>query len=202
MGVTDRKAREFQRREDDILSASFELFVEKGKDAVTIDMIAERAEVGKGTVYKHFSSKNEIFARLALNSGNQTLTMMLEIDSSMPVLVQMKKIMRLFWDTAVNDIKTFAFVRECEAYLTDDDMPPELVEEINALYMKKHNAIKALLQRAIDEQIIMDEPIEQISALVSGLFQGVIDQVLLGEVEPSEEFYNNFQSFLLRGLMR
>ena len=202
MGVTDRKAREFQRREDDILKASFELFVEKGKDAVTIDMIAEGAEVGKGTVYKHFSSKNEIFARLALNSGNQTHALMLEIDSSMPVLVQMKTIMRLFWDTAVNDIKTFAFVRECEAYLLDDDMPPEIVEEINALYMKKKKAIMALLQRAIDEQIIMDEPLEQIAALVTGLFQGVIDQVLIGEIEPSEEFYDNFQSFLLRGLMR
>ncbi|MCP3926557.1 MAG: TetR/AcrR family transcriptional regulator [Desulfobacterales bacterium] len=200
MGVTDRRAREFQRREDDILKASFELFVEKGQDTVTIDMIAERAEVGKGTVYKHFAGKNEIFARLALNSGNRTLSEMLEIDPSLPVIVQMKKILRLIWDNAVSDIKTFAFVRHCEAYLTVDDLNPELAEEVNALFLKKKKVILFLIERAIEEEIIKDEPIENISAITTGFFQGVIDQIIHGEVEPSEELFNLFQDVLLKGL--
>ena len=64
MGITDRKARNFKSREEDILQAALDLFAEKGVESVTIEMIAEKAEVGKGTIYKHFSGKSEIFGSL------------------------------------------------------------------------------------------------------------------------------------------
>lgn len=67
MGIAERKAREFKRREEEILAAAIALFHERDIEAVTVAEISERAEIGKGTVYKHFRSKDEIVARILLD---------------------------------------------------------------------------------------------------------------------------------------
>ncbi len=43
-----------------ILEAATELFAEQGFAAVTVAEIADRAGIGKGTVYEYFSSKDEL----------------------------------------------------------------------------------------------------------------------------------------------
>lgn len=47
-----------------ILRAALEEFSEKGFHASTIDSIAERAEIAKGTVYRYFSTKEGLFNAL------------------------------------------------------------------------------------------------------------------------------------------
>lgn len=69
----DRKIREFERREQEILSAALELFSGERWESITVTQIAKRADIGKGTVYKHFASKDEIYARLALDFFNGLL---------------------------------------------------------------------------------------------------------------------------------
>jgi AcrR family transcriptional regulator len=66
VAVKDRKQREFQRREQDILSAALELCSTPQWESVTVEQIADRAEIGKGTVYKHFVSKDELLFRLMM----------------------------------------------------------------------------------------------------------------------------------------
>ena len=53
-------------REARILDAAGELLFVYGYRRVTIDDVARRAEVGKGTVYLHWSSKLELFATVLL----------------------------------------------------------------------------------------------------------------------------------------
>jgi len=67
VGIAERKQREFERREAGILEAALALFDEDDWERVTVDEIAGRAEIGKGTVYKHFPTKLAIYARLALD---------------------------------------------------------------------------------------------------------------------------------------
>ena len=47
-----------------ILTAALEVFSAKGFHGTTVDEIAERAELGKGTVYRHFHSKKGLFSEL------------------------------------------------------------------------------------------------------------------------------------------
>ncbi len=47
-----------------ILVAALEVFSTKGFHGATVDEIAERAELGKGTVYRHFHSKKGLFSEL------------------------------------------------------------------------------------------------------------------------------------------
>src|SRR4051812_9367093 len=47
-----------------LYDAAIELIAEHGYTATTVDQIAERAGVAKGTVYYNFTSKAELFAAL------------------------------------------------------------------------------------------------------------------------------------------
>ncbi len=51
-------------RRETILGAAEAVFFEKGLRAATLDEIAERAEVGKGTIYLYFSSKEDLYCSL------------------------------------------------------------------------------------------------------------------------------------------
>jgi len=44
-----------------ILGAAAQVFAEQGYQAATMDAIAERAGIGKGTVYEYFRNKQELF---------------------------------------------------------------------------------------------------------------------------------------------
>jgi TetR/AcrR family transcriptional regulator len=54
-------------REKHIVDAALVLLLERGIDKVTVSSIANRVGIGKGTIYKHFLTKNEIYMRIALD---------------------------------------------------------------------------------------------------------------------------------------
>jgi AcrR family transcriptional regulator len=64
VGILERKERERQMRRELIIGASEAVFFEKGLRAATLDEIAERAEVSKGTIYLYFSSKEDLYCSL------------------------------------------------------------------------------------------------------------------------------------------
>ncbi|MFP5431126.1 MAG: TetR/AcrR family transcriptional regulator, partial [Gammaproteobacteria bacterium] len=45
-----QKAREFRQREQAILDCALQLFIEQGEDKVTVEMIADKVGIGKGTI--------------------------------------------------------------------------------------------------------------------------------------------------------
>lgn len=61
MGTEERKAREKQKRRNNILNAAEEVIFSKGLDQTTMDEIAEKAELSKGTLYLYFKNKNELY---------------------------------------------------------------------------------------------------------------------------------------------
>ncbi|MFP4686768.1 MAG: TetR/AcrR family transcriptional regulator [bacterium] len=56
-----------------ILRAAEVEFAEKGFYGAVVSDIADRADVGKGTVYRHFGSKEELFARIVENGVDDLL---------------------------------------------------------------------------------------------------------------------------------
>lgn len=64
----ERKKEETRRK---IMDVAFKLFVEQGFDNTTIDQITEQADVGKGTFYNYFPSKEAVFFDFMEDLGNQ-----------------------------------------------------------------------------------------------------------------------------------
>lgn len=60
MGTKERKEKERQQRKEQILSAAIDLVEEKGFEKTTMDEIADRAELSKGTLYLYFRDKSAL----------------------------------------------------------------------------------------------------------------------------------------------
>jgi AcrR family transcriptional regulator len=90
MGIAERKERDFRRREGEILQAALRLFDGDDWQLVTIDRIAQEAEIGKGTVYLHFPSKEDIYGRLALDFARGLLERLQGIDPALPPVERLR----------------------------------------------------------------------------------------------------------------
>ncbi|WP_158940429.1 TetR/AcrR family transcriptional regulator [Burkholderia sp. S171] len=58
---TDRRSRKRLATREGISNAATRLFLERGFDQVTVDEIAEAADVGRMTVFNHFPRKEDMF---------------------------------------------------------------------------------------------------------------------------------------------
>lgn len=84
MGVEQRRERERAERRRQILDAAREVFLQKGFRATTMDEIAQRAELGKGTLYSYFRSKEELYVAV-MNEGLEILFDRIEETLALPL---------------------------------------------------------------------------------------------------------------------
>ena len=68
MSTQTRKQREIQEREQRILETAWPLLIEQGYLGLSMDRIAETLQYSKGTIYNHFSCKEEIIISLAIQT--------------------------------------------------------------------------------------------------------------------------------------
>ncbi len=62
--VRTRSQQRAKRTRQRLQEAALAVFIERGVDAATVDEITQRADVGKGTLYRHFHDKYEIVITL------------------------------------------------------------------------------------------------------------------------------------------
>jgi AcrR family transcriptional regulator len=65
----ERKEKEKEQRRNTIIDAAQALFFAKPYDEITIEAIAERAQLAKGTVYLYFTSKEEVYSAVAVRGA-------------------------------------------------------------------------------------------------------------------------------------
>lgn len=64
-----KKKKEKENRKNSILKAARKLFFERGFKSVTVDLIAAKAEVSKGSIYLYFDSKEEIYTQILISAN-------------------------------------------------------------------------------------------------------------------------------------
>lgn len=75
MNTKDRKFREIQEREAKILECARPMFIEGGYNGLNMDRLTSLVEYSKGTIYNHFSCKEEIIITLAIQTLEKRLAM-------------------------------------------------------------------------------------------------------------------------------
>lgn len=132
MGVAARRERERLARRQSILTAAYELFIEKGYDATTMDDIAERAELSKPTLYAHFKNQDELYLVLVAEG-------LLPLEQTFRKIIARKngveeKIKALFIALSKYYLDYKEFYRLGELFYQDNvrrRISPGLAEEIN-----------------------------------------------------------------------
>jgi AcrR family transcriptional regulator len=73
MGINERREREKFERRKNILNCARELILERGVQQVSMEDIADKAELSKATVYLYFPSKNVLFNEICEEAANSFL---------------------------------------------------------------------------------------------------------------------------------
>jgi len=194
MSVLSRREREKLARRKSILQAARELFYEHGYQASTIDMIAERAELSKGTIYTYFESKDELYVSAIIEAFLE-LEKRLIVTASQDLPVE-KKLKALF----------MAFVDHCLVYkeqlwlgsffYTDTarrTIPRHLLDEINDYTWRCLDIIIQAVQEGKDKGVLREDvnPTE-VSIISWRAAVGLLEMAIAEEEnEEDKKMYGN-----------
>jgi AcrR family transcriptional regulator len=200
MGVQDRKERDFKRREQEILAAALKLSQSDQWQAVTIEQIAQAAEIGKGTVYKHFATKEEIYAVLALDFHRQVLR---ELSQLPPAKFEqrVRQVVGVFWERYRAGKQYQRVVQYCERKDFRRVIGKETRQQFEQLDEQFAVVISDLVQAGIKEGQLPKKPFPMLlfganAALYGGLHLGWGSCM---DGKDSDEYLHELTDFILRG---
>ncbi len=154
MEKESRKVREFRRREQEILDTALKLFLETGEDSVTVEMIADAVGIGKGTIYKHFKSKVEIYLRLMIDYERDLNALMKSVDFER----DKEALSRAYFEFRMRDPQRYRLFLRLEEKVLKADQLPELLEELHALRDSNLEYLNQLIKGRIAEGKLEDVP--------------------------------------------
>ena len=203
MSTQDRKQREFERRGQDILDAALSLFKSDDWEHVTVDAIARQSEVAKGTIYKHFASKDEIYARLAMQFQRQILWELSSIDESLPLLTRFKQHLQVAWDMHLSSKELHRVFLYCSRVEFRSRLSPELLKELQMIELAVASPTVQLVTEGIEQGVFPRKPVSQLLFGAQAAFWGGIQLIwsgYMGDVDQAHHL-NELNNFLLAGLI-
>lgn len=151
-----QKAQEFRRREELILERALELFIAHGEDKVTVEMIADAVNIGKGTIYKHFSTKDEIYLRLMIRYEEELAAMFDRLDDSSAE--DRAQLAKEYFSFRMRDPDKYALFDRLEHKLTNQTSCPELVAKLHEIRASNYDKLVNVIKMRIAEGKLEDVP--------------------------------------------
>ena len=191
MSSQDRREKERESRRSAILKAARKLFFDRGFKNVTVDNIAAKAEVSKGSVYLYFKSKEEIYTQILINDSINSFQDLEKKFSAKDAPAE--ELLLAFADNYID-----YFLNENELFrilmtfmLHADDMI--LTDEQNAQLLQATNDnikfVSEILQKGVDAgEFSPITNIKQAQNAIWGLLNGIISLFLfMGKPERRAE---------------
>ncbi len=101
MNITMKK----KLKEEELLMAASELFISRGIEKTSIDDIARKAKVGKGTFYLYFKDKHDILNKVILKNSRKIIRESLDKANNLGI-VDFKERTLFFIDTIISFFKS------------------------------------------------------------------------------------------------
>lgn len=205
MTILERKEREFNRREEDILAAALSLFNRDDWQSVTIDQIATKAEIGKGTVYKHFTSKDEIYAKLVVEFHRSILADLRKIDQKQAPLTVVGETMDVFWKAHAVAPEYKRLIRYCRREDFRNVIGEKLSRELEELDAEVMSLLGPTIERGVRDGSIVKKPVERVLLGLHASLVGLMEMEGIECMETGltpEEQYREVREFALRGISR
>jgi AcrR family transcriptional regulator len=174
MDKAKQKVQQFRDREQAILDAALQLMLDQGEENVTVEQIAEAVDIGKGTIYKHFSSKSEIYIRLMFDYELQVkdkLTAAIakaeQGDYAAPA--------RCYFESRISDPVRYRLFMRLEERLVQLGDQKEKLEELDRTRREIMAIFNDVMSKRIAEGVVKDYPPYFYYAAYWALTQGAVD---------------------------
>jgi AcrR family transcriptional regulator len=201
-----RKQIEFAKREQEILKAAVSLFENPHWETVTVEQISKKAEIGKGTVYKHFGCKEEIYARISISFLHRMLAAYDALpEQSEPVDV-IREIIRVSFEQFLENPAEARVSFYCKRFDFRERLTAEYREEFDQVDELFASYIGSILEPGIESGLFPEMPIEQLTMGLEATFDGAISTIWNGglnclEDTDLETYINIISEYMVAGLV-
>jgi AcrR family transcriptional regulator len=176
VGLLERRGKEKDNRKKNILKSARSLFFKKGFTKVTVDEIAKASELGKGSIYLYFNSKEEIYAQILLNdidNFNEKVDVLLEQKCSAAEML--KEFSHIYIDYFLNDSELFRILMTYMLQPAKMNLPDKLNAQILNANARSINVIGRILQMGVDTNEFLPElSIQKNQNALWGVLNGII----------------------------
>lgn len=195
MNTSTRRLREFQQREQLFLEAASNIIRDEGISVLTMDKIAELTEYAKGTVYKHFTSKEDILCGLCverLSKGVEMFAHAIQINGSPRMkMVAIGVSYQIFTNKYPEEFDLLIAARTNNIR---EKASEQRIQQMEQLDIHIHQVINSVIQLAIENKDLALPSGMQVDDLSFGLWAtsfGLLAlsqaQGLVGGFKPSAE---------------
>lgn len=154
MTTAQRRAREKALRKKAILAAAKEVFFEQGISQATVDDVAARAEVSKGTIYLYFPSKESLLAHLLLEGLTfllRDLRRVRQAHGHLPAEGQLRELAKAYLSFSRKRPHYFRLIMAFDRGRFQEQIPPHLSRHILARSNRCLEVVSDVIQQGIQE---------------------------------------------------
>jgi AcrR family transcriptional regulator len=197
------RAQESRRR---ILESAREIFFRDGFEAANLDDVAQRAGIAKGTIYRHFESKAELYvAVLARNADVFVERMRQTVDPALGPVDQIRRTGAFYFRHYTENREYFRIFWALENQRWIGELPDALVRTVTDVWKRCLRILADQIERGVREGVFLPcDPWEMANIfwiVGNGVIQSDEDperRTLRGK--PIEKVFEDSLELLIRGL--
>ncbi len=202
MALEEKKKRKKgkENRKNAILKAARRLFFDRGFKAVTVDNIAAKSEVSKGSIYLCFESKEEIYAQILISDNIALYERIKNFSATEASAAQLLlEFARIYVDYFLNDNELFrilmTFMMQTGQMNLVEKQNNELIRSTN----ENIKIISEIIQKGIDSgEFSPIGNIRQMQNAIWGMLNGVISLYLFtgNPIKRTERIHSTVRNSL------
>jgi AcrR family transcriptional regulator len=200
--LEDKKKRKKgkENRRNTILRAARRLFFDRGFKAVTVDNIAAKAEVSKGSIYLCFESKEEIYAQILI-SDNIALYERIKNFSATEASAEqlLLEFARIYVDYFLNDNELFRILMTFMMQTSQMNLVAKQNDELIRSTNQNIVIISEIIQKGIDSGVFTPiSNIQQMQNAIWGMLNGIISLYIFtgNPTKRTERIHSNVRDSL------
>ncbi len=149
----ERKAQSRRR----ILDSARDVFFRDGFMAANLDEVAERAGVAKGTLYRYFESKADLYVAVLADNGNRFTELMREcVSEGTSPMEQLERISDFYYDYWTRHPELFQIFWAIDNQPVIGDLPDSVIDEVSRLWEESLRVLESVIVRAVERGDFVD----------------------------------------------
>lgn len=157
-----------------IYNAAFELFSDNGFEDITMNAIAAKAEIGVASLYRYFSTKEDLAIDTAIyawkNQGLEYSHLFDEDFTNKTGLEQLKMALDYFPKQFENNMAFFRFIYYFDSFIKNEKVFPDRLKNYESQIVSVKDIIVSMIEKGLVDGSIDAEKIKAFGANVDELY--------------------------------
>lgn len=183
-----------------IIKAAVAVFGRFGYEKSTISLIAQEADLGRGTMYWYFKSKEDLFRHIIQAVASDLIDPLQGIlDNKAGLEIKLRKLIHSWLETAVRRQEFFRIFYSVFSQ-SKGDFAREMLHLIRGMYKTVIGTLETMYDQAVAEDHIKIADTHRLARLTIGVVDGVIIQHMFVESVKPERMTEIIIQLMLKGL--